>query len=349
MTPENNVALSRRARRLAETLSGWPRQRVQLDELWRILDQADPTTRTDTRRRRTLAGLITELVAAQVVALPAARSYDYSELPALPGFLTVRRAVKASAAERPIVWHPALTWVPSAGLTRPQAATMQRVNDWLHDSRDPLVVPARERSLQVFGDEKMLDRLAGSALFGPGRLTMELLRCRRVSPRLHCEPAGDGDLLLVVENSDTFDSLLTVLRDRGGHQVGLVGWGAGTGFEASVLSIAGLERPIAEVRYFGDLDENGLRIPASATILAQGAGLPAVSPATGLYAAMLRLAHRQAGQRKVPIEAAADLSTWLDPAHRETAVKLLSAGERLAQEAVGLSYLLRHHDWLDSL
>lgn len=152
-----------------------------------------------------------------------------------------------------------------------------------------------------------------------------------------------------MENSDTFDSLLTVLRDRGGHQVGLVGWGAGTGFEASVLSIARLERPVAEVRYFGDLDENGLRIPANATILAQGAGLPSVNPATGLYSAMFRRAHRQAGQRKVPIEAAANLSTWLDPAHREAAVKLLSAGERLAQEAVGLSYLFRHRDWLDSL
>src|SRR5215469_15996521 len=164
MTKENGASLTGRARRLADILSSWPRQRVQLDELWRILDQADPTTRTDTRRRRTLAGLITELVAAQVVSLPASRSYDHSELPALPRFLIVERAPTVSDTERPIVWHPALAWVPSEGLTRSQVATMQRVNDWLHDSRDQLLVPARERSLEVFGDEKMLDRLAGSAL-----------------------------------------------------------------------------------------------------------------------------------------------------------------------------------------
>jgi hypothetical protein len=226
---------------------------------------------------------------------------------------------------------------------------MQRVNDWLHDSRDQFVVPARERSLEVFGDEKMLDRLAGSALFAAGRLTLELLRCRRVVPRLHCESAGDGDLLLVVENSDTFDSLLTVLLHRGDHRVGLVGWGAGTGFEASVLSIARLERPIAEVRYFGDMDENGLRIPANAATLAEGAGLPSICPATGLYDAMFRRAHGQAGQRKVAAEAASALSAWLDPQHREVAAKLLMEGERLAQEAVGLSYLSRHDDWLESL
>jgi hypothetical protein len=349
MAGASGAVLSGRARRLADILVSWPRQRVQLDELWRILDQADPTTRTDPRRRRTLAGLITELAAAQVVSLPSPRSYDHSELPALPGFLTVLRENKASDAERSIVWHPALAWVPSMALTRPQVAIMQQVNDWLHDSRDQIVVPARERSLEVFGDEKVLDRLVGSALFGPGRLALDLLRCRRVAPRLHCEPAGDGDLLLVVENSDTFDSLLTVLRGRGAHRVGLVGWGAGTGFEASVLSIARLERSIGEVRYFGDLDENGLRIPANASALAESAGLPSVRPATGLYSAMFRRAIGQSGQRKLTAEGAAVLSGWLDVEHQAEATQLITAGERLAQEAVGLSYLSEHKDWLEGL
>lgn len=100
------------------------------------------------------------------------------------------------------------------------------------------------------------------------------MRCRRVAPSLYCESAGDGDLLLVVENSDTFDSLLTVLRGRSDHRVGLVGWGAGTGFETSVLSIARIDRTITEVGYFGDLDENGLRVPSNAAALAAKAGLP---------------------------------------------------------------------------
>jgi hypothetical protein len=128
-----------------------------------------------------------------------------------------------------------------------------------------------------------------------------------------------------------------------------VGWGAGTGFEASVLSIARLERSIAEVRYFGDLDENGLRIPANASMLAESAGLPSVRPATGLYHAMFQRARGQAGQRKLTAEAAAGLSAWLDPEHREAASTLLTAGERLAQEAVGLSYLSQHDDWLEGL
>lgn len=57
---------------------------------------------------------------------------------------------------------------------------------------------------------------------------------------------GDGDTVLVVENSDTFDSLVRALGERPGR-VGVVGWGAGggAGFEASVLSLVDLGRPVS--------------------------------------------------------------------------------------------------------
>lgn len=344
-----DVTLSARAQRMADSLAAWPRRRVQLAELWDLLDQVDPSSRMDVRRRRILSELITELAAADVAELPAARSYDRSEIPALPRFLTLPQNRPAPEPRMAVVWHPSLAWVPQTSLTRPQIHTVEQVNEWLHDSRDHRVVPSRERSLEVFGDEKALDRLAGTALFSPGRLSLDLLRCRRVAPRLYCEFSGDGDVLLVVENSDTFDSLLTVLRDRGDHRVGLVGWGAGTGFEASVLSIARVDRAITEVRYFGDLDENGLRVPANAAALAARTGLPPVRPAAGLYGVMFRRGVPQPGQRKLSSEAAADLASWLGPDHHAQAVQLLVTGERLAQEAVGLSYLSRHDDWLEDL
>jgi hypothetical protein len=223
---------------------------------------------------------------------------------------------------------------------------MEQVNLWLHQSRDRFIVPSRERSLEVFGDEKALDRLVGTVLFGPVRLTLDLLRCRRVVPRLHCESVGDGDVLLVVENSDTFDSILTVLRGRDDHRVGLVGWGAGTGFEASVLSIPLVGRPISEIRYFGDLDENGLRIPANASTITQSEGLTPVVPAPGLYRALLQRGVRQHGQRRLLLEATDKLVSWLDPTQRTAAGILLTEGARIAQEAVGLSYLTGHDDWL---
>jgi hypothetical protein len=339
--------LSARARRLGDVLAAWPRRRIRLDELWKVLDEVEPATRTDNRRRRILDGLIAELTAAGEVELPAARSYDRTEVPALPRFLSLRRETTApEAPRRPVVWHPSLSWVPASRLAPSQLERLEGVNDWLQVSRDPLIVPSRERSVEIFGDEKALDRLIGGALFASGRLSLELLRCRRVVPRLHCEHVGAGSVLLVVENSDTFDSLVTALQGRNDHQVGLVGWGAGTGFEASVLSIAALGRAIDEVSYFGDLDENGLRIPASAALVAEGVGLPQVRPAAGLYGSMFAQGKPQPGQRRVPVDTAASLVAWLDPAHREKAAGLLSDGLRLAQEWVGLSYLSRSDDWL---
>jgi hypothetical protein len=346
---ETPSVLSARGHRLVAALGGWPRRRVTLGELRKLLDRVDPSSRSDVGRRIVLSDLIAELATGEVIELPSARSYDHSEMPSLPRFVTLSRPTADPSQSRPTVWHPELSWVPQARFSPSQMDTLERVNRWLYDNRDELNVPSRERSLEIFGDEKALDRLVLTSLFGSGRLDFGLLRCKRVVPRLHCEPAGHGDLLLVIENSDTFDSVLSVLRERDDHRVGLVGWGAGTGFEASVLSISRLGHSISAVRYFGDLDENGLRVPMSAATLAHNEGLPAVTPATGLYAALLRRGVPQPGQRKLTPDAAAGLVSWLDPEHRSAAERLLVGGSRMAQEAVGLSCLSRQNGWLESL
>jgi hypothetical protein len=296
-----------------------------------------------------MSDLIEELSGAGLVELPSAESYDRTELPALPRFLTIAHEEEISASSPQEVWHPALAWVPGFRPTRSQHETLRRVNRWLYQHRDDLVVPSRERSLEIFGNEKAMDGLVGTKLFGAGRLSLELLLCRRVAPPFHHEPCGDGDILLVVENSDTYDSVLSVLRGRRDHRVSAVGWGAGTGFEVSVLSIGRMGDSVREVRYFGDLDEIGLRVPGNAAALAAAEGLPPIHPAAGLYAAMLRLATPQPGQRTVRREAASGLAAWLAEEHREDTIRLLVASERLAQESVGLAYLSRNDDWLSGL
>jgi hypothetical protein len=341
--------LSPRTQRVARALAEWPRRRVQLIEFWQLLDDADPATRADAQRRRIMSDLIEELSAGAIIELPSAASYDRTELPVLPRFVTLPRKREPVASLPPVVWHPALSWVPQARPTRSQAEALRLVNRWLHHNRDDLVVPSRERSLEIFGDEKAIDRMVGTGLFSPNRLSLEILRCRRIAPRFHYESCGPGDVLLVIENSDTFDSVHSVLRDRDDHRVGFVAWGAGTGFEASVLSVGRLPRPVAETCYFGDLDENGLRVPSNAAALAAAERLPPVRSAHGLYTALLRLGKPQSGQRKVQPDATAALVDWLDSDHREPARRFLESGERIAQETVGLTYLSRHDEWLYDL
>jgi hypothetical protein len=343
------AALSARAARIADLLGDRKTRRIPLRELWRILDQADPTLGTDSRRRTLLDTALRELATAGVLDLPSDRSFDRTEAPPLPKFVTLSVPDPNPAQRRAVVWHPALAWATDARLTQSQYGTLEAVNSWLHRHRDELIVPLRERSLDIFGHEKVLDRLLGTSLFGPGRLTLTLLRtCRAIVP-FTSAPIGDGCMLLIVENSDTYDSILRALTNRSDHRVGIVGWGAGAAFEASVLSIPQFGRPVTDVAYFGDLDEKGLRIPTNAAALAQRAGLPVLRPAIGLYAALCRLATPQSGQRKVQPATATTITAWLGPAHWKQAIQHLVAGERLAQEAVGLTHLLRHDDWLADL
>ncbi|MGH3887718.1 MAG: Wadjet anti-phage system protein JetD domain-containing protein [Pseudonocardiaceae bacterium] len=205
-------------------------------------------------------------------------------------------------------------------------------------------MPLRERSLELLGEEKALDTLVGTSLFRRGRLTLELLQTYRVTLPLHVISVGPGDVLLVVENSDTFDSLRRALSETP-SRVGTLAWGAGAGFESSVLSVASMEPAVREILYFGDLDVAGLRIPAAASRLALQEDLPAVLPATALYTALLAAGRPRGAQLPLNAQRADELVGWLDPYHRQPCRLLLTEGYRIAQEAVGLAYLTATSDW----
>lgn len=148
----------------------------------------------------------------------------------------------------------------------------------------------------LFGDEKDLSALAGTGLFGPGRLSWELLRCHPVHPPFVWRAVGAGSLLLVVENQATFDSLSRVLPGDG--PVGMLAYGAGNHFTASVASATGLPRPVDRIVYFGDVDAQGLAIPVRASMVAAAMGLPPIEPAGALHELTLRSRTSRGSRRR---------------------------------------------------
>jgi hypothetical protein len=333
-----------RASRMLEALRDWPRQRVKIDELWRIFDEVDPATRTSVQRRQLLADALTELATAGYLSLPGQRSYESTEYPPLPNFVNLPRPQAAVVAPVRVAWHPTLAWADSAALTLAQHAALMKINDWLFTDDRTMVVPVRERSLEILGDEKALDQLQMTDLFAPGRLTFGLLATRRVAPPFHAVRVSGGHTLLVIENSDTFDSLRTALQSRPGR-VGLVGWGAGAAFTGSVLSLDAAAEGITDIAYFGDLDRNGLQVPATASRVVAANALPPVRPAVWLYEALRHVGREQHGRPRVDDETASSLADWLDPRHRAWASGLLRSGVRLAQEAVGTRHLTHDDRW----
>jgi hypothetical protein len=152
---------------------------------------------------------------------------------------------------------------------------------------------------------------------------------------------------LVLENVATYHSVLAALSTD--SPVGLVVFGAGTNFSASVcylneLTTEGPAASIREILYFGDLDRRGLEIPIAADAAAREAGLPSVRPAVGLWERLLRVGKR-AEHTTLNVTVAERLVAWLPEQLRAGALEVLVSGARLAQEAVGTTLLVNDPGW----
>lgn len=329
-------ALSPDAAQLLAVISTGRRKRWPLTELEVKQLQALPHLRGRPERRRELGSVIQELSAAGRLR-PSVRE-DRSQMPALPMFVDVVRAPNGNGASpRTHGWRPELAGVTALApaATPAELRILRKVNRWLADrGQEAPVCGSRERSLEVFGDEKLLDeRLRYGRLFATGIFTYEVLRARRIAPGLVHEIVGAVPIALVIENADTFRSIADVLAARPDPEAGLLAWGAGASFEQScealrTMQVAGT--PIERVYYFGDIDPSGLRIPARAAQLIQPLAL---LPAAPLYALLLDRNQRGPGRERLG-EGADDHLRWLGEPLASRARAVMEAGDRLAQEAL---------------
>jgi hypothetical protein len=346
------VSLSRTAASIAARLNDSSRRRIGVDQVRDLLFELEPHVAHSPAKRWRLHEILDELVEGTVVSLPRGRDqYDRVEQPVLPRFVIVqaratrpheRRAMPAATYP----WPPELRW--AAHLRPPvrpdEMDVLRTVSAFLLRGGDRPLVPVQERSLELFGDEKRLAELSRQRLFAPGRLSLAMLRCREVHPPFVFRKLSDRPTLLVVENSATYDTMLRVLDGTG--PVGTVAYGAGKHFVLSVAAACDLDPVPSRILYFGDLDADGLLIPARASETAAAHGLPPVEPAAALYRLLLAVAPGAAGTAPV----AADRHVaWLPEALRGPAQAVLGRSQRLAQEHVGLERLRAAPDWLDEL
>lgn len=343
-------ALTERAARLAAVLEDWPRRTLNLEELWATWDTADPASAGRPSRRADLAAALTDLVGAGAVTL--SKTKDTTASPALPTRVTLpapEPTPTAAALAAQTAWRPELDWVVDSRLTLAHVHRLRAVNLWLRDHGGGTdVMPMRERSLQIFGHEKVLDTLIATSLFAFGHLSLDLLRTFRTHPPLPSRHVGAGPVLLVVENEDTFHTLWDALMLDPGP-VGHIAWGAGGAFEASVRSTGDLVG-VRRTAYFGDLDAAGLRIPSAAAATATREKLPPVTPANVLYRMLLHHGRPQGGTSSVAADQSPTLTGWLaDPELEHQASILLAHGHRLAQEAVTRLVLSETPTWQSQL
>lgn len=342
--------LSGRAQRLADALSAERAVTVRIDRLWELFAQSSPDVAREAAKRQLLVDALNELEAGGLLSVPKGRgSWDRSGHPPLPRFVrrSVERIPSSAISDRlRYPWVPALAWAASERLTASQRDALMAVSTWLaRHPQPPEPLPHRERSLEIFGHEKRLDELLTTPLFAKGKLSLELLCAYVVHPPFVWRPVRGavGTELLVVENHSTFDSVCRALAN---HLVSgtscpfrFIAYGAGNAFEASVTYIADLEPVPERVRYFGDLDGEGVSIPARASARAMATDLPAVQPHLDLY--RLLLAHGT--PQPTPLTTVS--TTWLGELQPQVDA-LFSSGHRLAQEWVNVAILSRDESWL---
>jgi hypothetical protein len=310
------------------------RRRVLAAECDTALVEVAPHLRFDPTRRTRLRDLLTELAEAGVVE-PSVKP-DRSLQPHLPAFVTLTTAPRArvgSGAGAGHPWRPELEWAHQLRLTPTEFDALLAVQDYRkHRPASPAVIPHRERSLQLFGDEKHLDRLARGRLFEPSRLDFGLLDCWWAPPPLAYRHLDDSDgPIVVTENSAGYHSLPAVLAGR----ASILAYGAGGSFAQSVASLAELG-PGRRVLYIGDLDAEGVAIPQRAAEAALAAGVSPPEPFVELWQALAEAADRHAQPATpVPGEVAAELCDWFGhTALAKDVQQLLENGVRVAQEAL---------------
>jgi len=313
------------------------RTRFALEHLLETFQRLFPHRHGDADVRVVLARLLGELEQSGAICLPSKsnrRAYDHSERTPLPKHI-VRSDRAGRARQAAVVWRPELAFASDFGSSL--QAELLAVQEWLRNGgTTAALVALRERSVEIFGDEKRLDSLLGTQLFAPGRLTLDLLRCYLPSVPIYVvSVAEEGVLrpLLVVENHTTFDTLCR--WNNKNRRYSAVAFGAGAAFIAACESLrTHLAAPgcSGQLLYFGDLDPKGIWIPARAS---QDCGIEVHADET-LYAMLLAKGRERRVSPHEPFSFESGLLDWLPASLREEVGRHFRSGRRLPQELVAL-------------
>jgi hypothetical protein len=243
--------------------------------MWQIISNV--MTLPHGGQREALRTVLDELRENGLVEFPKSpQLWDKGALPHLPVWVNKLRPVKQVTDVSGVIWSPELAFLAEQVIR--EDSPWVKIDAWFKKSRGknlPLK-PVRERSLDIFGDEKALDRMTGLTPFKQGQINLGTLGCFYVPEPIPWKPGPPGSRSfsgLCVENATTFDTLC-----RFNSEVGywaFVAYGRGNQFASMTDGLVSVVKEYGHdrVQYFGDADHEGIEIVARAEKKLNGAGV----------------------------------------------------------------------------
>ena len=204
-------------------------------------------------------------------------------------------------------------------------------------------MPTRERSLQIFGDEKRLDLIRkGEPTLFEGRVSLDDLHCYPVAPPLPFETPDSpsaGQPILVLENYHSYDSFRRWNREAALYAA--VAYGGGNAFRQGAGNLDELIVRTSAVGafYVGDLDPAGIDILLGVNERRRADRRTTVQPHRGLYRWLLAHGCRRP-LGKAPRDGLPPRLCEIFPAGIARALgELWAEALRIPQESFGLEQL----------
>jgi Uncharacterized protein conserved in bacteria C-term(DUF2220) len=260
-----------------DDVTGWMRRHLASADAARLSVQDDllpslyrrfPECRNVSGALSLLRKSIDRLAIEGALTLPKGPAlYDESHVARLPHWVQKTKPAPTPATP-PAPLHPLLR--TGHGLGRRSAAKIAALNDFLRRRPDTLAVtaPSRERSLMIFGHDKMLDAAKDGVVqsFPDGHvLTLTDLGCRRIEAHLCFMPLQGPAIrreALLIENLTTYDSVIAWNERTRTYPVVILGNGSAVSNAPQRVCEIAARYGADSVRYFGDIDFSGLRIAA---------------------------------------------------------------------------------------
>ncbi|HRE04632.1 MAG TPA: DUF2220 family protein [Opitutaceae bacterium] len=322
------------------------RRQAEAAAVFNALAEQLPRLRTVPDRWELFVELLIAAESEDLIVLPARGGDGWNQhlVPARPKWVRLPpvSAPTDNFDHRAFPWNPRLSFLAAESRlpkgVREAALAVQRF--FARGELAPVVAPIKERSFDIFEDEKRLEGLQHSTiLFGANKLSLEHLRCYVVpqTPVAERFPAGHG--IIVLENEATFDSFCRLSRHKAAYALVVYGRGHEIQKCTAYLRREAERLAVSQVEYFGDVDRRGLEIPAQ--LAGDGSLGVALMPFIAGYEAVLQ----NAAMAKDDPPACCQ---WLPPELAGRAATVLAEDRRLPQEAFGWERIAAYYQ-LDPL